>query len=81
MIFDEAAPAASRFRLAPLGLDMAVAEPPVPRPDDPNIALYRRSHDPSRVLSPLPAAGAKTVGKPLTEPRFNIIRRRYEQYL
>ncbi len=80
MIFDEAAPAASKFRFAPLGLDMAVAEPPVPRPEDPNLP-YLEGHTilPEFYLL-YQQLGAKTVGKPLTEPRFNIIRRRYEQY-
>lgn len=80
MIFDEAAPAANKFRFVPLGLEMAVAESPVPRPDDPNLP-YLEGHTilPEFYLL-YQQLGPKTVGKPLTEPRYNIIRRRYEQF-
>lgn len=80
MIFDHNAPISSRFRLAPLGLEMDVREPPVSAPQNPEIA-YIDGHtllpEFHRLFEEL---GASAVGKPLTEPRFNLIRKRYEQY-
>ncbi len=80
LVFDSTAPASSKFRLAPLGLEMDVREPPVPAPQNPEIS-YIEGHtllpEFHRLFEQL---GAETVGKPLTEPRYNLIRKRYEQY-
>jgi len=80
LIFDSSALSSSKFRLASLGLEMDVLEPPVPAPQNPQIA-YIDGHtllpEFQRLFEQL---GPDTVGKPLTEPRFNLIRNRYEQY-
>lgn len=80
VIFDPAAPISSRFRLAPLGLEMDVLEPPIPPPADPNTHYIAGHTIPPDFYLLYEKIGANTVGKPLTEPRYNLIRKRYEQF-
>jgi hypothetical protein len=80
MIFDPASPATSKFRMAPLGLEMKVGDPPVPQPDDPKIHFIEGHTVPQDFYYLYTQLGASTVGKPLTEPRPNLIRQRTEQY-
>ena len=78
-IFDKDAPTMSLYRLAPLGLEMGVQEPAVAPPDDPE-THYVFGHTIAPEFYPLyQKLGANVVGKPLTEPRYNLIRRRKEQ--
>ena len=80
LVFDLTAPVSSRFRLEPLGLEMDVKEPPVSQPKDPEIHYVDGHTIPPEFFQLYEQIGPDTVGKPLTEPRFNMIRRRYEQY-
>lgn len=81
MVYDPQAPAGQRFGLAPLGLEMGVAEPPVPPTESPGLR-YVDGH----IIFPDFAAvydllgGAQYVGRPLTEGRFNPQEKRYEQF-
>ena len=80
MIFDPNAPANSRFRMAPLGLEMGVREPDTLPPSDPQLH-YLNGHTISPGFYPLyELLGADMVGKPLTEEKLNLIRKRHEQY-
>jgi hypothetical protein len=80
MIFEASAPAARRFRMAPLGVVMGIKEPAVEQSGSPEL-LYVNGHIIYPDFRPLyEKLGAHTVGKPLTEVRHNLIRRRYEQY-
>jgi hypothetical protein len=80
LVFDLSAPVSSRFRLEPLGLEMDVTEPPVQQPKNADIHYVAGHSIPPEFYLLYERIGAGTVGKPLTEPRFNMIRRRYEQY-
>jgi hypothetical protein len=80
MVFDPSSPIRQRFTLAPLGVEMGVIEPPVKPPEQAGFA-----YDGGHVIAPefLPLyekLGAYIVGKPLTELRYNPIRRRHEQF-
>jgi hypothetical protein len=80
MVFDPSTSIRQRFTLAPLGVEMGVIEPPVLPPEHPGF-----NYDGGHVIAPefLPLyekLGAYVVGKPLTEVRYNSIRRRHEQY-
>jgi hypothetical protein len=80
MVFDPNAPANSKFRMAPLGLEMDVSEPEMPPPSKPELH-YLNGHTISPDFYPLyELLGADMVGKPLTEEKLNLIRRRHEQY-
>lgn len=80
MIFDPTSPMTSKFRMAPLGLEMQVREPTVPPPDDPQVHYVDGHTIPQDFYYLYTQLGANTVGKPLTEPRPNLIRKRTEQY-
>lgn len=80
MVFDPARSIRQRFTLAPLGIEMGVKEPPVLPPEQPGF-----KYDGGHVIGPeyLPlyeSLGAYVVGKPLTEVRYNPVRRRHEQF-
>lgn len=80
MVFDPSRSIRQRFTLAPLGVEMGVNEPPVLPPEQPGF-----KYDGGHVIGPeiLPLyeqLGAYVVGKPLTEVRYNPIRRRHEQF-
>ena len=80
MVFDPNAPANSKFRMAPLGLDMGVSEPATLPPSNPELH-YLNGHTIAPDFYPLyEKLGADMVGKPLTEERLNLIRKRHEQY-
>jgi hypothetical protein len=70
-----------RIQLAPLGLQMAVDEPPVPPPNDSD-ALYVGGHAIYPEFVPLyqQLGGLQVVGRPLTEVRYNPEKARLEQY-
>lgn len=69
------------LRLAALGLDMGIAEPAVPDPEQPGVR-YVNGHI---IYEPFVAlyeklGGARYVGKPITELHYNPQKGRYEQY-
>jgi hypothetical protein len=69
------------LRLAPLGLEMGIAEPPVPDPEQPGMR-YINGHIIYEAFLPMyeKLGGARYVGKPITEVHFNPNKGRYEQY-
>jgi hypothetical protein len=69
------------FRLAALGLDIGIFDPPVPPPGDPDV-LYIDGHTVSGEFARFyhKLGGARFVGRPLTEMHFNSIKNRFEQY-
>ena len=80
IVFDPQAPVDRRFVMAPLGRGMGVEEPAIPPPDRPELR-YVGGHTIYPDFWPLyEDLGANVVGNPLTEARYNPVRRRYEQY-
>ncbi len=80
MVFDPNAPERSKFRMAPLGLEMGITEPETPPPTNPELH-YLNGHTIAPEFYPLyEKLGADMVGKPLTEEKLNLIRKRHEQY-
>lgn len=80
MVFDPSRSIRQRFTLAPLGIEMGVKEPPVLPPEQPGF-----KYDGGHIIGPdyLPLyekLGTYVVGKPLTEMRYNPVRRRHEQF-
>lgn len=80
MVYDPTAPANSFFRMAPLAVEMGITEPPVSAPMHPEFR-----YDNGHIIYPDFVAlydqlGAEMVGRPVGEIRYNLIRRRYEQY-
>ena len=76
LIYDSSAPVAQRFQLAPLGKTMNVSQLFVPDPvqHDVGYVIF------SEFLPLYEELGARFVGKPLMETRFNLTRNRYELY-
>ena len=70
-----------RFQLAPLGIMLGVAEPPVPDPGNPEVR-YLNGHVIYEAFEPIyeRLGGARFVGRPLTEAHHNPEKRRIEQY-
>lgn len=81
MVHEPQAPANQRFHLAALGLDMGIAEPPLPRPDDQDVR-YVDGHIINEAFIPMyeRLGGARYVGSPLTELHYNPENGRYEQH-
>jgi hypothetical protein len=81
MQYQPQAPASDRHRLAPLGIQLGVSEPPVPNPGDPAVR-YLNGHViyPDFVPFYERLGGAQFVGRPLTEARHDPHKGRIEQY-
>jgi hypothetical protein len=81
MVFDPQATRSDRFRLAPLGKNFEVEEPPVPDPEEAELR-YINGHIIHPDFLPLyeELGGARFVGLPLTEARHNPAKKRIEQY-
>lgn len=80
LVYDSSAPISNKFQIASLGLELGIAEPPVNPPQNPNIT-YQDGHTiPQEFLEVYEELRPSIVGKPLTEPRFHLVRKRYEQY-
>ena len=81
MVYDPEAPASRRFYLMPLGLELAVAEPPVSPPAQPGL-YYVDGHIifPDFLSLYNRLGGARFTGRPLTEMHYNPEKKRYEQY-
>jgi len=80
MVYDPSAPALRRFGMAPLGVQMELKEPSVPAPTLPGLRYINGHIISPDFLSFYEKLGANTVGNPLTEMRYNPLRRRYEQF-
>jgi hypothetical protein len=81
MAHDPGKPASKRYHLAPIGLDMEIAEPPVSPPSQPT-TNYVGGHIIFDDFLPLydRLGGASVIGNPLTEMHYNPEKRRYEQF-
>lgn len=80
IIFNPNQPENVRFRLAPIGEEMGVSEPPVPIPNDDALfidghVIYHEFEIFYREIG-----GMNFVGSPLTEARLNTNAKRIEQY-
>ena len=80
LIYDSAAPISSKFEIAPLGVDLGISEPPVEQPQDPNIIFIDGHTISPEFFEVYEDLRPSIVGKPITEPRFHLVRKRYEQY-
>jgi hypothetical protein len=81
LVRDPNAPQNRVFHLAALGLDMGVAEPPIPPPENPD-GRYVEGHVIHSAFLPTydRLKGQRYVGLPLTELHYNPAAQRYEQY-
>jgi hypothetical protein len=81
MVFDPQSAGSEQYRLAPLGLVFGIAEPAVPNPGVPD-DRYLNGHVIFEDFVPLfdQLGGARIVGRPLTEARYNPDKDRLEQY-
>jgi len=81
MQFNPQALESDRFHLSPLGLEMGLQDLPAPPPEEQD-ALYLNGHvvfqDFVELYNRL--GGLSYAGKPLTEVRHNLEKRRFEQY-
>lgn len=81
MVFDPQLPGPQRVHLAPLGREMGIDEPSVPKSDQPDIR-YVNGHIiyPDFISMYERLGGEPIVGKPLTEVHYNPEKKRHEQY-
>ena len=81
MVHDPQATLGQPYYLAALGLDMGLAEPPVPEPEDSKVR-YVDGHVIGEVFVPLydQLGGKRVVGSPLTEMHYNPKKGVFEQY-
>ena len=81
MVHDPQTTQGQAYYLAALGLDMDIAEPAVPAPDDGQVR-YMDGHVIGEFFVPLfdRLGGKRVAGKPLTEMHYDPEKGRYEQY-
>ncbi|MGW8251119.1 MAG: hypothetical protein ACWGO1_10795, partial [Anaerolineales bacterium] len=81
MVHDPQSMERQPFRLAPIGLQMNIVEPPIAQPDRQDLK-YVEGHVIYDKFIPLyeQMGGGLFVGKPLTELHYNPMKLRYEQY-
>ena len=81
MAYNPLAPEHERYFLAPLGLDLGILEGAVLPPDEPSLR-YVDGHiiDPQFLPLYQELGGARVVGRPLTEARYDPAKKRIEQY-
>jgi hypothetical protein len=81
MVHDQQSTERQPFRLAPIGLQMNILEPPIAQPDRQDLK-YVDGHVVYEKFVPLyeQMGGGLFVGKPLTELHYNPMKQRYEQY-
>ena len=80
MVFDPSAPVTRRFSMASLGSQMGLEEPSVPAPKVLGVP-YLNGHTINPVfLSYYEKLGAHIIGEPISELRYNPLRKRYEQF-
>ncbi len=80
LIYDSAAPISSKFQIAPLGLELGIREPPVPVPQVSSIHYVEGHTIAPEFYEFYDTLKPYIVGKPLTEPRYHLVRKRYEQF-
>lgn len=73
--------ASERYRLSPLGLELGISDSPVPAPSQSD-QVYVEGHIIFEVFVPLyrQLGGARYVGRPLAEVKYNPEKQRFEQY-
>lgn len=81
LVHDPFGPDSLKQGLAPIGNQMGIAQPAVPRPEGSDVR-WVEGHIIYDKFVPLyeRLGGMRYVGKPLTEVRYNPDRKRYEQY-
>lgn len=80
LIYDEKASDAQYFRFGKLGLRLGLEEPPVSPPANPDL-VYVDGHIIFPAFLPMyQRFGQRLTGRPITEVRYNLIERRYEQF-
>jgi len=81
LVYDAYQPEGQRFHLGALGLDLGIAEPPVPQPEGEN-TRYINGHVIYSGFVTLyeKLDGIRFVGMPLSEVHYNAAKRRYEQH-
>jgi len=81
MEYDLQASPSERYRLSPLGLELGISEAPTLPPAQPD-QIYLEGHIIFDGFVPLyrQLGGARFVGRPLTEVKFNPEKQRFEQY-
>lgn len=82
LVFDPYADPARTFSLVPVAAEAGISEPPVSRPGIPDKIAYANGHIiyPDFVALVDGFGGLYWTGKPLSEVRYNLAARRYEQY-
>jgi len=80
LVYDANALPTQHFKLAPLGVEMELREPSVPPPNKPGYRYYEGHTIHPEFLPIYEEMGVKIVGRPLTEARFNLVKKRYEQF-
>jgi hypothetical protein len=81
LVYDPLATPSDRFQLAPLGVELGLERPAVPDPGLPD-RRYIAGHviDPDFEPFYEKLGGARFVGRPITEARYDLKNRRIEQY-
>lgn len=78
--YDSSAAAGEKFRLAALGLDLGLDDPPVAPPVEQE-SIYLNGHIVHEAFLPqYNKFGVKYAGYPLSEVHYNAEKKRYEQY-
>ncbi len=80
MVYDPQAGEGEHYRLAPLGLVLGVAEPAIENPGDSSSYINGHIIDPIFLNRFEELGGVRIVGRPLTEARYNLDYKRFEQY-
>ncbi len=82
LVYDERLPIGERFNFHPLGLAFQISDSPLPAPENQPDVRYLNGHIVFADFVPFfdQLGGARFVGNPLTEARWNVEKSRYEQY-
>jgi len=80
MEYNPSAEEGEKFRLAALGLDLNLDDPPVAPPDEQNKVYINGHVVHDAFLSTFRNLGTKYAGFPLSEVHYNAEKKRYEQY-
>jgi len=80
MVFDNTKPKSEKYSFSPLGTKMVLEEQAVRRPKNPDIPFVDGHTTLPEFYALYEKLGPSLVGRPLTEPRHNLIRSRTEQF-
>jgi hypothetical protein len=80
LVYDPHAKEGNHYQLAQLGLFLGVAEPGVENTAPTDVVINGHIIDPKFLQKYNDLGGPQTVGRPLTEARYNLDYGRYEQY-